>query len=63
MATAETGTGVTGGGTLITTPYVFVGPVNQTYGYGWGTSTFGTVAWGEASASTNSCIVTSELVL
>ena len=51
MATAETGTGVTGGGSLITTPYVFVGPVNQTYGYGWGTSTWGTVAWGEASAS------------
>jgi len=51
MATAETGTGVTGGGSLITTPYVFVGPVNQTYGYGWGTSTYGTVAWGEASTS------------
>jgi hypothetical protein len=51
MATAETGTGVTGGGSLITTPYVFVGPVNQTYGYGWGTSTWGTVGWGEASSS------------
>jgi len=51
MATAETGTGVTGGGSLVTTPYVFVGPVNQTYGYGWGTSTWGTVAWGEASSS------------
>jgi hypothetical protein len=51
MATAETGTGVTGGGSLITTPYVFIGPVNQTYGYGWGTSTWGTVAWGEASTA------------
>jgi hypothetical protein len=51
MATAETGTGVSGGGSLITTPYVFVGPLNQTYGYGWGTSTWGTVAWGEASSS------------
>jgi len=51
MATAETGTGVTGGGSLITTPYAFVGPVNQTYGYGWGTSTYGTVAWGEDSSS------------
>jgi hypothetical protein len=51
MATAETGTGVTGGGSLITTPYIFVGPVNQTYGYGWGTSTWGTVGWGEASSS------------
>jgi hypothetical protein len=51
MATAETGTGVTGGGSLITTPYIFIGPVNETYGYGWGTSTWGTVAWGEASAA------------
>jgi len=51
MATAETGTGVTAGGTLTTTPYVFIGPVNQTYGYGWGTSTYGTVEWGEASSS------------
>jgi hypothetical protein len=51
MATAETGTGVTGGGSLITTPYVFIGPVDQTYGYGWGTSTWGTVGWGEASTS------------
>jgi hypothetical protein len=51
MPVTETGTGVTAGGTLTTTPYVFVGPVNQTYGYGWGTSTYGTVAWGEASAS------------
>jgi hypothetical protein len=51
MATAETGTGVTGGGTLTTTPYIFVGPVNETYGYGWGTSTYGTVAWGEASSA------------
>ena len=51
MATAETGTGVTGGGSLITTPYIFIGPVNETYGYGWGTSTWGTVAWGVASTS------------
>ena len=51
MSVTETGTGVTAGGTLTTTPYIFVGPVNQTYGYGWGTSTFGTVAWGEASAA------------
>ena len=51
MATAETGTGVTGGGSLITTPYIFIGPVNETYGYGWGTSTWGTVAWGEASTA------------
>jgi hypothetical protein len=51
MPVIETGTGVTAGGTLTTTPYIFIGPVNQTYGYGWGTSTYGTVAWGEASTS------------
>jgi hypothetical protein len=51
MPVTETGTGVTAGGTLTTTPYVFVGPVNQTYGYGWGTSTWGTIEWGEASSS------------
>ena len=51
MPVTETGTGVTAGGTLTTTPYIFVGPVSQTIGYGWGTSTWGQVAWGEASAS------------
>ena len=51
MSTNETGTGVTAGGNLTFAPYVFVGPVDQTYGYGWGTSTYGTVGWGEASSS------------
>ena len=51
MPATETGTGVTAGGTLTTTPYVFIGPINETYGYGWGTATWGTVAWGEASSS------------
>ena len=49
MPVTETGTGVTAGGSLTTTPYIFVGPVAQTIGYGWGTSTWGQVAWGEAS--------------
>ena len=51
MPVTETGTGVTAGGSLTTTPYIFVGPVNQTIGYGWGTATWGTVGWGEASSS------------
>jgi hypothetical protein len=51
MPTAETGTGVTTGGTLSFAPYANIGPIAQTYGYGWGTSTWGTVAWGEASTS------------
>jgi hypothetical protein len=52
MAVAEGGTGMSGGGsTITTTPYIFIGPVNQTYGYGWGTSTWGTVGWGNASTA------------
>jgi hypothetical protein len=51
MAVTETGTGVTGGGTLTTKPYAFIGPINQTVGYGWGTAKWGEVAWGEASTS------------
>jgi len=52
MPVTEGGTGMSGGGsTITTTPYIFIGPVSQTYGYGWGTSTYGTVAWGEASTS------------
>jgi hypothetical protein len=55
MPTAETGTGVTTGGTLSFAPYANIGPIAQTYGYGWGTSTWGSfsggVDWGEASSS------------
>jgi hypothetical protein len=51
MTTAETGTGVTTAGSLSFAPYADIGPITQTYGYGWGTSTYGTVAWGEASTS------------
>jgi hypothetical protein len=41
MPSTETGTGVTAGGSLTTTPYIFVGPINQTIGYGFGTGTYG----------------------
>jgi hypothetical protein len=55
MPTAETGTGVTTGGTLSFAPYANIGPIAQTYGYGWGTATWGSfsggVDWGEASSS------------
>jgi hypothetical protein len=51
MPTAETGTGVTTGGSLSFAPYANIGPIAQTYGYGWGTSTWGTVGWGSASTS------------
>jgi hypothetical protein len=55
MPTAETGTGVTGGGSLSFAPYANIGPAAQTYGYGWGTATWGSfgggVGWGDASSS------------
>ena len=37
MPVTETGTGVTAGGTITTTPYIFIGPTAQTSAYGWGT--------------------------
>jgi len=53
MPTAETGTGATADGTLDVHPYEPVGPLNQTYGYGWGTSTWSRLTWGSASTSSN----------
>jgi hypothetical protein len=41
MASAETGTGVTAGGTLTMTPYVTIGPTFQTPAYGFGTGLWG----------------------
>ena len=55
MPTAETGTGATADGTLDVNPYEPVGPLNQTYGYGWGTGTWSRLTWG--SASTASTVV------
>jgi hypothetical protein len=53
MPTDETGTGATNDGTLDVHPYEPVGPLNQTYGYGWGTSTWSRLTWGSASTSSN----------
>jgi hypothetical protein len=53
MPTEETGTGATNDGTLDVHPYEPVGPLNQTYGYGWGTSTWSRLTWGSASTSSN----------
>ena len=41
MPSNETGTGVTGGGTLTTTPYIFIGPTFQTPAFGYGTGYWG----------------------
>jgi len=41
MPSNETGTGVTAGGTLTTTPYIFIGPTFQTPAFGFGTGYWG----------------------
>ena len=43
---AEGGSGMTAAGAATVNPYVEVGPVSQTFGYGWGTSTWSTSTWG-----------------
>jgi hypothetical protein len=53
MPTDETGTGATNDGTLDVHPYEPVGPLSQTYGYGWGTRTWSRLTWGSASTSSN----------
>jgi hypothetical protein len=53
MPSAETGTGVTAGGTITIDPYEVVGPTFQTAGLGWGTSTWGSSTWGTASLTSN----------
>ena len=56
MPVTETGTGVTAGGTITTTPYVTVGPLISTFGYGWGAGTWGLSTWGTPRTSSNTDI-------
>ena len=56
MASAETGTGVTAGGTLTVTPYVTIGPTFQTPAYGWGTGLFGGVVIPSVSTTLNGAL-------
>jgi hypothetical protein len=56
MPVTETGTGVTAGGSLTTTPYVTVGPLISTFGYGWGAGTWGLSTWGTPRTSSNTDI-------
>ena len=53
MPTAETGTGATNDGTLDPLPYIQVGPLVQTPGYGWGAGTWNLGTWGTARTTTN----------
>ena len=56
MPTAETGTGVTGGGSLNISPYFVVGPLVSTLGYGWGAGTWGLSTWGTPRTVSNTQI-------
>ena len=51
MQTTETGTPMSSTGSASINPYVEVGPTIQTYGYGWGTGTWGRLAWGAGTTS------------
>ena len=48
-ATATVGTG----GSIDVKPYEYVGPAAQSYGYGWGVSTWGSDGWGEAAPASD----------
>ncbi len=50
QSTVATAT-VSTGGSIDVKPYENVGPAEQSYGYGWGTDTWGAGAWGEASSA------------
>ena len=56
MATVETGTGVTGGGTLALTPYYIIGPLSATLAYGWGAGTWNLSTWGTPRTVSNTDI-------
>jgi len=50
QSTAATATVATGG-SIDVKPYENVGPAEQSYGYGWGTDTWGAGGWGDASSA------------
>jgi hypothetical protein len=52
MASAATAT-TSASGSATVNPYVKPGPLDQTYGYGWGTDTWGSGEWGEASGASS----------
>jgi len=56
MPVTETGTGVTAGGTITTTPYATIGPLVSTFGYGWGAGTWGLSTWNTPRTVSNTDI-------
>jgi len=56
MPTTETGTGATNDGTLDPLPYIDIGGLNQTLGFGWGAGRWGQSTWGTARESSDTNI-------
>ena len=56
MATNETGTGMSAQGSATVTPYVIIGPLVASLGYGWGTGTWGLSTWGTPRTTSNATI-------
>ena len=52
MAAAATAT-TSASGSATVNPYINVGPLTQTLGYGWGTDTWGAGGWGDASSTSD----------
>jgi len=52
QSTAATAT-VSTGGSMDVKPYETIGPAEQSYGYGWGISTWGSDGWGEAAPASD----------
>ena len=53
MPTTETKSGVSNNGTLDPLPYIKIGDLVSTGGYGWGAGTWGSSTWGTARTTTN----------
>ncbi len=51
MAANESGSGTTNNGTLDLKAYFQIGPLQQTFGFGWGAGTWSTSTWGTARSS------------
>ena len=56
MPTAETGTGATNDGTLDSKPYYKIGPLQQAFGYGFGTGLYGASTWGTPRTTSNAIL-------
>jgi hypothetical protein len=53
MPSSETGSGMSAQGSSSVNPYITIGPVFETYGYGWGAGEWGEEEWGTERSTTN----------